>query len=282
MYAVEMKGVEKTYPQFKLGDINLRIEKGYITGIIGRNGAGKTTLIKTILGMVKPDRGTVTVFGKSMNTAEVELKDKVGIILGNGYFYEGITLETTKNMLRRFYREWDEGAFQNYMQKFGLSGRSKVKELSTGMREKFNIAIALSHHADLLVMDEPASGLDPVAREELMDILSEYMQDDEKTVLLSTHITSDLDRTADYIILVDNGQIVLDRPKDALLETHRLVKGSIEQLTPELKKQLVAYKIGRYGFEGLAGTRIAGDLSLEKPTVEDIMRFYTKPKVQDN
>ena len=282
MYAVEMKGVGKTYPQFKLGDINLHIEKGYITGIIGRNGAGKTTLIKSILGMVKPDRGTVTIFGKSMDTAETELKNKIGVILGNGYFYEGITLENTKNMLRRFYRQWDEGAFQNYMQNFGLSGKSKVKELSTGMREKFSIAIALSHHADLLVMDEPASGLDPVAREELMEILSEYMQDGEKTVLLSTHITSDLDRTADYIILVDNGQIVLDRPKDALLETHRLVKGSIEQLTPELKKQLVAYKTSRYGFEGLAESRIAGDFSLEKPTVEDIMRFYTKPKVQDN
>ena len=281
MYAVEMNSVGKTYSQFALRDVNLHIEKGYITGIIGRNGAGKTTLIKSILGMVQPDTGTVTIFGKSMDTDEIELKNRMGIILGGGYFYEGITLEATKNMLRRFYRKWDENAYQSFMQKFGLSGKSRVKELSAGMREKFNIAIALSHHAELLVMDEPASGLDPVAREELMDILSAYMQDGEKTVLLSTHITSDLDRTADYIVLVDNGRIILNKTKDELLETHWLVKGSPEQLTPALKKQLVAFKEGRYDFEGLASGRLKGNFTLDKPTVEDIMRFYTKPKIQD-
>ncbi len=276
MYAIEMTGVGKSYPAFSLRDVNLRIQPGYITGLIGRNGAGKTTLIKSILGMVRPDQGTISILGKSMAQDEIELKNKIGIILGNGYFYEGMTLDATKNMLCRFYREWDEEAYQGYMKKFGLSGASKVKTLSTGMREKFSIAIALSHHADLLIMDEPAAGLDPVAREELMDILSEYMQDGDKTVLLSTHITSDLDRTADYIVLVDQGQILLDQPKDALLEGHRLVKGDPEQLTTELKKRLVSYKEGRYGFEGLAKGSVPGGLVAEKPTIEDIMRFYTK------
>lgn len=276
MYAVEMKNVGKQYDAFSLQDVNLQIQRGYITGLIGRNGAGKTTLIKSILGMVRPDQGSVTVFGKSMEQDEIELKNKLGIILGNGYFYEGLTLDATKNMLRRFYREWDEDVYQGYMKKFSLSGASKVKTLSTGMREKFSIAIALSHHADLLVMDEPAAGLDPVAREELMDILSEYMQDGDKTVLLSTHITSDLDRTADYIVLVDQGRILLDQPKDALLEGHRLVKGNLDQLTPDLKKQLISYKEGRYGFEGLAKGGVFGGLVTEKPMIEDIMRFYAK------
>ena len=163
------------------------------------------------------------------------------------------------------------------MRRFGLDMGKKIKELSTGMREKFSIAAALSHGADLIIMDEPSSGLDPVARGELMDIFSEIISDEEKSVIISTHITSDLDRTADFIVMIDNGRLVFKLPKDELLETHRIVKGALSALTDDLKRSLVSYKQSSLGFEGLtASPDRKRELVYEKPSIEDIMRFYTK------
>lgn len=277
----ELKNINKYLGDFSLKNVNLQIQKGYITGIIGKNGAGKTTIIKTLLGMLQPDSGSVSVLGVDMATDAGDIKNNIGIVLGNGNFYAGLTLEQMKNIIRRFYKNWDEAAYHGYVQKFGLPRNRKIKELSTGMRAKYNISLALSHHAELVVMDEPSSGLDPVAREELMDLLSEKISAEEFTVIFSTHITSDLDRTADYIILVDNGKIILDQPKDELLDAHRVVKGPVSLLDSTLMEHMVSHKKNSMNFEGLTTEAAAlkkayPSLLFEKPAIEDIMRFYVR------
>lgn len=277
----KLKNINKNLGDFSLKNVNLQIQKGYITGIIGKNGAGKTTIIKTLLGMLQPDSGSVSVLGADMAADAGDIKNSIGIVLGNGNFYAGLTLEQMKNIIRRFYKNWDEAAYQGYVQKFGLPRDRKIKELSTGMRAKYNISLALSHHAELVVMDEPSSGLDPVAREELMDLLSEKISAEEFTVIFSTHITSDLDRTADYIILVDNGKILLDRPKDELLDAHRVVKGPVSLMDSTLMEHMVSHKKNSMNFEGLTTEAAAlkkayPGLLFEKPAIEDIMRFYVR------
>lgn len=273
---ISMQNVTKRYDKFCLDNISIEIPKGYITGIIGRNGAGKTTLINTILGITNFN-GSIRIFGKTMNESEIELKNRIGAALGVGFFYEGLTLKKTAEILKRFYTDWDDRAFDSYIRRFGLDMRKKIKELSTGMREKFSIAAALSHNADLIIMDEPSSGLDPVARGELMDIFSDIIADEEKSVIISTHITSDLDKTADFIVMIDDGRLVFNLPKDELLESHRIVKGAANALTDDVKRTLISYKQGALGFEGLtASSERKRELVYEKPSIEDIMRFYTK------
>lgn len=281
MDAVKIKNMTKDFGTFSIRNLNLSIPQGYITGIVGKNGAGKTTIIKSVLGMMPLEEGEISVLGMPLEKNEITIKDKIGIVMNDGCFYEALSLIKMKNIISKFYTQWDEKAFQHYMDYFHLPPQKKVKELSTGMRAKYNIALALSHHADLIIMDEPSSGLDPVAREELMDILSDLMQNEEKTVILSTHITSDLDRTADYIVLVDNGQVLLQLPKDELLDTHRLLKGTTDQLSDNVKKHLISYKTNSYGFEALTNNApllrsLSSKFVFEKPTVEDILRFYAR------
>ena len=281
MNAITLKNVTKRYDKFALENVNLEIPKGYITGLIGRNGAGKTTLIKTILGFTDFDGGEISVLGKDMAKNEKELKNKIGIVIGDGAFYQGYRLKRMTKVISGFYDNWDQDAYNKYIARFGLDESKKIKELSTGMRAKYNIALALSHNAELIVMDEPSSGLDPLAREELMDIFAEMIDEREITVLISTHITSDLDRTADYIVMINDGKILFNTPKDELLDAHRIVKGGKDELTGEVRAALVEYKTGTYGFEGLTADGLNmkkkfPSLVYEKPTVEDIMRYYAR------
>lgn len=285
MNVVEIKNAAKVYPKFTMYIENLEIPKGYITGLIGRNGAGKTTLIKSILGITdfdnKENGGYIKIFGKSMNGNERELKNKIGVMWGHDGFYAGVTLKRMTKMIKRFYSDWDEAAYKSYIKKFELDESKKYKELSMGMCAKYSIAIALSHNAKLIVMDEPSSGLDPLAREELMDIFAELISEKEITIVISTHITSDLDRMADFIMMIDDGKILLNMPKDELIETHRIVKGKKEDLTDEVKKHLISYKISAYNFEGLTNEAAYmkthyKSFIYEKPLIEDIMRFMDR------
>lgn len=281
MNVIEIKNAVKSYDKFSLNIENLEIPKGYITGIIGRNGAGKTTLIKSILGITEHDSGEIKIFGKSMKGNEHELKNKIGVMWGHSGFYAGVTLKRMTKMIKRFYSDWDETAYKNYIEKFELDESKKYKELSMGMCAKYSIAIALSHNAELIIMDEPSSGLDPIAREELMDIFSELIAEKEITIVISTHITSDLDRMADYIVMINDGNVLLNMPKDELIETHRIVKGGKEDLTDEVKKNLISYKISAYNFEGLTSNADYmksnyKNFVYEKPIIEDIMRFMDR------
>lgn len=187
-----------------------------------------------------------------------------------------------KNLIAPFYKNWDDAAYNRYLKHFRLDENKKISDLSKGMRMKFSIALALSHQADLLIMDEPTSGLDPLVREELLTILLKLIQDEHKSVFFSTHITSDLDKVADYILLINDGELLLNIPKDDLLESHAIVKGSLELLTEATKELFISFKQNGYGFEALTNNKAAARRALgagavfEKPTLEDIMLFYTR------
>ncbi len=281
MNVITIKNAVKSYDKFSLNIENLEIQKGYITGIIGRNGAGKTTLIKSILGITEHDSGEIKIFGKSMKGNEHELKNKIGVMWGHSGFYAGVTLKRMTKMIKRFYSDWDENAYKSYIEKFELDESKKYKELSMGMCAKYSIVLALSHNAELIIMDEPSSGLDPIAREELMDIFAELIAQKEITIVISTHITSDLDRMADYIVMIDGGKVLLNMPKDELIETHRIVKGGKDELTDDVKKNLISYKISAYSFEGFTAKpdymrSNYRNFVYEKPNIEDIMRFMDR------
>lgn len=278
MNAITIKNAVKSYDKFSLNIENLEIPKGYITGIIGRNGAGKTTLIKSILGITEHDSGEIFVLGKKMNGNERELKNNIGVMWGNSGLYSGVRLKDMTKAISRFYTDWDNETYKGYIKKFGLDESKKYKELSMGMCAKYSIALALSHNAELIIMDEPSSGLDPLAREELMDIFAKLITEKEVSIVISTHITSDLDRMADFIVMIDDGRVVLNMPKDELIETHRIVKGGKDELSDDVKKHLVSYKINAYNFEGLTKDvdymkSNYKDFVYEKPIIEDIMRF---------
>lgn len=276
---LEVNGLKKDFDTFGLDDVSFSLQEGCITGFIGINGAGKTTTIKSILGLVLKDAGSIKLFGKQIDKNERELKNHIGVVLDEGYFYEDMTLVEMKSVIAPAYSNWDESVFKSYIGRFKLQLNQKISTLSKGMRMKYAIAMALSHHADLLIMDEPTSGLDPLVRSELMDILLEFMKEKGKSVFFSTHITSDLDKVADTLILIDNGRILLSEEKDILLDTHGLVKGDKMMLNDQTRKLFLTLHETKYGFEGITNKKNAvhqqmGDVLIERPTIEDVMLAY--------
>ncbi|MEN6387110.1 MAG: ABC transporter ATP-binding protein, partial [Phycisphaerales bacterium] len=276
---LKVSGLNKSYGTFQLKDISFTLRENCITGFIGVNGAGKTTTIKNILGLALKDSGTVKVFGKDMAEYEREIKDRIGIVLDEGTFYDDLTMAGMKSIVAPAYSRWNENEYRSFMKRFDLNPQQKISTLSKGMRMKFSLVLALSHHADLLIMDEPTSGLDPLIRSQLMNILLEFMQEEGKSVFFSTHITSDLDKVADMIILINGGRIIFQEEKDALLDTFKKVKGNPKELSDETRRLFLSIQETEYGFVGI--TKNAAQIKLtckniltEKPTIEDIMLGY--------
>lgn len=279
---LKVENLCKRYPDFSLKSINFQLEKGTITGFVGPNGSGKTTTIKCILNLLHPDSGTVTALGFDNVKQECELKDQLGVVLDEGYFYEDLTLREMKRLIAPIYTKWDEEAYQMYLSKFKLPENKKIKDLSKGMRMKYSILLAMSHGAKLLIMDEPTSGLDPLVRSELLEILKDLIQDGEKTVFFSTHITSDLDKIADYLIFLFDGQIILMDEKDEIKNKHVIVKGPNKRLDEDAERYFVGIHKTAYGFEGLSDNKAAvrrlfqNDVTYEVPTVEELMLYYSR------
>ncbi|MDT3498801.1 ABC transporter ATP-binding protein [Bacillus toyonensis] len=276
---LEVKNLNKAYENFSLKDVTFSLNQDCITGFIGTNGSGKTTTIKAILGLVLKDSGEINFLEKDIDKHERKSKNKIGVVLDEGYFYDELTLKEMKNVIAPSYTAWDEQVFLKYIKRFNLNLGQKISTLSKGMRMKFAVALALSHHADLLIMDEPTSGLDPLVRSELIDILLDFMKEPGKSVFFSTHITSDLDKIADMIILIDDGQILIDEEKDALVETHALVKGDNQLINNQTKKLFLNLSQTNYGFEGITHKiddvcRLMPGVLMERPTIEDIMLSY--------
>ncbi|HDR4861418.1 ABC transporter ATP-binding protein [Bacillus thuringiensis] len=276
---LEVKNLNKAYENFSLKDVTFSLNQDCITGFIGTNGSGKTTTIKAILGLVLKDSGKINFLEKDIDKHERKFKNKIGVVLDEGYFYDELTLKEMKNVIAPSYTEWDEQVFLKYIKRFNLNLGQKISTLSKGMRMKFAVALALSHHADLLIMDEPTSGLDPLVRSELIDILLDFMKEPGKSVFFSTHITSDLDKIADMIILIDDGQILIEEEKDALVETHALVKGDNQLINNQTKKLFLNLSQTNYGFEGITHKiddvcRLMPGVLMERPTIEDIMLSY--------
>ncbi|OLS02293.1 ABC transporter ATP-binding protein [Tissierella creatinophila] len=276
---LKIENLNKKFKNFEIKDVSFELKKGYIMGFIGPNGSGKTTTIKLIMNLLKKDSGSIEVFGKDNIKFEREIKDRIGFVYDEGYFYEDLTIKQMKNIVAPFYTQWDEKLFKKYMKDFSLDETQKINKLSKGMKMKFALAIALSHNADLIIMDEPTSGLDPIFRREILDILYSIIQDENKSIFFSTHITTDLERIADYITFIDEGKIVFSKEKDLILESYAVVKGGNEDLTPELEKSLLGFRKTNVGFEALTDDKnmirdlLGEDVLIEKPSLEDIM-FY--------
>ncbi|WP_068785919.1 ABC transporter ATP-binding protein [Paenibacillus phocaensis] len=282
MNALEVKGLVKHYGSFTLSEISFAVPQGFITGLIGPNGAGKSTLIKAIMGMVLPEEGQITVLGQTVTRNEGNYKQQIGYISDENFYYEYLTMEQMKRIVAPFYDRWDEDLFTKYMDLFELPKRKKIKDCSKGMKMKFAIAMALAHHPKLLIMDEPTAGLDPVFRRELLDLLAGYIMDENNTILFSTHLTTDLDRVADYVTFLNKGKLVFSEGKDEVLERYVLVKGSGELLDPDVRRELVGVRETPVGFEALAKDReragaLFGDkVLLERPSLEEIMYYTAK------
>ena len=224
MSILEVEGLCKTYPAFRLRDVSFAVEPGAIMGFIGRNGAGKSTTIKAMLNLVRPDGGRVTMFGRDFYRHEEACRQRVGVVFGGIDFYPLKKLSTITAVTRKFYTNWDQAQYQKYIKHFALNESKKFKELSNGMKVKYLLALALSHHAELLILDEPTSGLDPVSREELLHIFRQIVKSEKCSILFSTHITSDLDRCTDDITYIQNGRVLQSADKDTFLRSFEHLK----------------------------------------------------------
>lgn len=273
---LRVKNLNKSYKNFSLTDVSFSLSEGCITGFIGINGAGKTTTLRTILDLAKKDSGNIQFFGLDMDKNEQQIKNRIGVVLDDGCFYEELSMAEMKSILASTYTDWSEQDFKHYMDMFSLDPKKKINTLSKGMKMKYALTLALSHNAELLIMDEPTSGLDPLSRSQLLNVLNDYMENGGKGVLFSTHITSDLDKIADMLIMIHNGRIVFQEEKDFLLDNYRIIKGDKKLLTENIRQLFLNITETAFGFTG--ATRHAArvqsylpDAITERPTIEDIM-----------
>ncbi|MEK4251363.1 ABC transporter ATP-binding protein [Paenibacillus sp. FSL W7-1287] len=278
---IELKQVHKSFPNFQVKDLSFSVKKGFVTGFIGGNGVGKSTTIKMLMNLLQPDAGTISIFGMNYNKHEKEIKQRIGFVYDENIFYEQSTMLDMRSIMKSAYAKWDDELFHYYVKEFELPIKQKIKSFSKGMMMKASLALALSHHAELIIMDEPTSGLDPIFRRELLDILHSFMQDGEKTIFFSTHITTDLDRIADYITFIHNGELMFSKEYYQIEEEYAIIKGATELLDRDTEKEFIAIRRSNHGFEALTSNKaqashLFGDsVLLEKPSLEDIM-YYTK------
>ncbi|WP_186382478.1 ABC transporter ATP-binding protein [Amycolatopsis rhizosphaerae] len=272
--AFALRGVSTAVgDSFALRDVSFELPTGYVMGLIGTNGAGKTTSIRCLLGMQRIDTGEIDLLGHRM-PGPVAVRQNIGVVLDHTYLVGDWRLAEVERALRPFYDRWDGVRYRQLLGDFGLDPRAKVKDLSRGMGMKLMIAVALSHQARLLVFDEPTSGLDPVAREELIGIIGDFLVEEGHSVLFSTHITSDLERIGDYVTLIDGGRIVSTGTKDELLEAYRVVRGGPDDLSDLVGVQLIGVRRTPAGVQALVRTEEADlldeDVLVEPPTLEEI------------
>lgn len=279
---LEIRSLNKSYRDFSIKDISFSLQPGYIMGFIGPNGAGKSTTIKLIMNLVKKDSGQINVFGMDNIKYEKEIKSRIGFVYDENFFYEDLKISEMKRLLAPFYKNWDNRLYEKYIKDFELPSNKKIKELSKGMKMKFSLAVALSHKAELIIMDEPTAGLDPVFRSELLDILYSIIQDEEVSIFFSTHITTDLEKIADYVTFINQGKIIFSEAKDKVLEDYAIVKGKKELLDSDTKKEFISVRENSFGFEALTKNiedikRVfKRDILIEKPTLEEVMVYTVR------
>lgn len=279
MNAIELSHVTKHFPGFTLQDLSLAVPSGTICGLVGENGAGKSTTIRLLMGALRPDSGTCTVLGADSAAPEfLSLKEDIGVVLDEAYFPESLNALQVGGVMAKTYRRWDGKQYQNYLTRFGLPEKKPFKDFSRGMKMKLAIAVALSHSPRLLVLDEATAGLDPIVRDEVLEIFNEFTREEDHSILISSHILSDLEKLCDYIAFLHQGQLLFCDEKDRLLEEYAVFTGTVEQ-ADSLRSEAV---VGRVS-SGLGGARclvrrseVPPTLELERPTVEDIILFLVK------
>ena len=278
MNAIEMKHVTISYASFRLNDVSLSLPSGCIMGLVGENGAGKSTTIQLIMNTVQKETGEILVLGKN-NTSEdfKQVKEDIGIVLDEAYYPEVLSPANVSRIMRHTYRNWQEDRFYDYLKQFDLPEKKKFKEFSRGMKMKLAIAVALSHQPKLLILDEATSGLDPVIRDEILEIFNDFTRDESHSVLLSSHIISDLEKICDYIAYLHHGSLLFCEEKDVLLEEYGILHTTSSQALHVPQEAVLGRREGKYATElFVRRSRISDAFDVEKAGIEDIMLFFAK------
>ncbi|MCI2925740.1 phenol-soluble modulin export ABC transporter ATP-binding protein PmtA [Staphylococcus hominis] len=284
MKAIEVKHVSYNTKIFQIKDLSFSIPQGFVTGFIGSNGAGKTTMIRLMMDLLEPNTGEIKILGRQMKESAKWIKNKIGFVYSEMYFNQQWNIKKLENMISPFYSKWDSHIFHQYLERFNIPSHLKIKHFSSGMKMKLSLAIALSHHAELFILDEPTAGLDPIVRNEVLEILQQELIDENKTVFISTHIISDLEKIADYLVYIKTGNLVLEGYCDDIKEKYFIVKGDNKDLDDELN-QLLLYKeekqTGYVGFtkHGQTFKELFGkQVEIKHPTIEELMIYLEKMK----
>lgn len=274
MNVIEVKNLTKKYKGFTLENLSLTLQGGCIMGLIGENGAGKSTAIKSILGIIRHDSGSIEIFGKEPTA---DIKNDIGVVLDEVGIPESFTVKDVNAVMKNSFTNWDNDLFLSYISKFKLPEKKIFKSFSKGMKMKLGIAVALSHHAKLLILDEPTSGLDPVVRDEIIDIFNEFTRDENHSILISSHIVSDLEKICDYIAFLHNGKLMLCEEKDRLLEQYGFINTTEEALRELDESAVIGKKVNKWGVEALVDREKIPHLFETKPiTIEDLFVFMVK------
>jgi len=277
MNALEIRNLSKSYKDFKLDNVNLTLPMGSIMGLIGENGAGKSTTIKLIMDLITRDSGEIYVLGKDNREAFRITKEDVGVVLDEACFTDCVNVKNINTMMKSMYKNWEENTFFGYVEKLKLPKDKKFKDFSRGMKMKLAIAVAMSHKAKLLILDEATSGLDPIVRDEILDIFYDFIQDERCSILISSHIISDLEKICDYITFIHKGKVVVSEEKDVLKEKYVLVKCSKDDISRLPKEAIKGMRRHEYGAEALVeASKVPKGFQYEQPTIEDIILLLVK------
>lgn len=281
MYALEVKHLNKSYGDFLLKDICLQLPKGSIMGLIGENGVGKSTIFKAILDLIKKDSGKVTFYGQVLSDDAKKLKEEIGVVFDGINFYETLTPEQVGKISEAAYTNWDQTIYEDYLTRFKLDKKKEVKTFSKGMQVKLCLAVALSHHAKVLILDEATSGLDPIMRDEILDVFLDFIQDEEHAILISSHISSDLEKVADYITFIHDGKIVFSKTKDELIYEYGVLRCKKDVFDKMEPNERVAYRKMDYQYEVLVSNKkkIAAkykEAVVDSASLDEIMLLYVK------
>lgn len=276
-HILEVKNVCKQYKDFALDQVTFQLPAGCIMGFIGENGAGKSTTIKIIMDLVKKDAGMVTVFGKDNETDLKSVKEDIGVVVDECCFPDNLSIQNIRKVMKNIYKNWEESTFQNYIERFSLPEKKPVKDFSKGMKMKLSISVALSHRPKLLILDEATSGLDPMVREEILGVFLDFIQDETHSILLSSHITSDLEKICDYITFIHQGKIIFTEEKDELLEKYAILKCSEEDLEAIPEDAVKGKRKNKFGIEALVEKeKVNSSFLTEKPSLEEIMLYFSQ------
>ena len=279
MNALEIRNLTKHYDGFSLGPINLTLPSGCIMGFIGENGAGKSTTIKLILDLIKRDGGEVSILGQTLDAEVTALKEQIGVVMDESSFPENLTQRNIDAVLKNCYRSWDSDCFNRYCRKFALPEKKAVREYSRGMKMKLAIAVALSHNSRILILDEATSGLDPVVRDDILDVFLEFIQDERNSIFISSHIISDLEKICDYITFIHQGKILFSEEKDILLEKYVIAKCTFEQYKVLDPQSVIGVRKNSFGVEALVQRKkLPRNMIADPATIEDIMLYFVKER----
>ncbi len=280
-YNLEVRNLEKSYPDFKLDKVNILVPKGKIVGFIGVNGSGKTTTIKAILNLINYDKGNIKILGKDNTKLTKDLKEQIGVVLDDSFLAPIINVKDVDKLMKDFYRNWDSKLYYEYIKDFKIPTNRPVKEFSSGMKMKLKVICAIAHRPKLLILDEPTNGLDPIFRYEIADLFAKFVQNKENSILMTTHITSDLEHIADEVIFIDNGRVILDIPKKVIDEDYGLCeidKNKISQFTPQEYTRLLKYK-NEYLLltnDKASFSKKYPKIAVRRPTLEEVMLLLIK------